>query len=256
MLKLIDMATWGAHFRIAENILKVYPAINRSIFAIGNIAPDGGVPNEDWTSFTPSKDITHYTILEDNFLENKLDKFILSDIGFFLKYLKEIKIESLKRNESFFLGYFSHLITDNLWNYYIMKPLKDKYLSELRADSNFIWKVKRDWYDLDKIYITENKDSLFWTDFLNAEYNEDFLEFLPREGIQRQLEYIKKLYQISDEEYLRITNKEFIFLKKKEMDSFVQDSTDVILKTFEQIFITKINLKGKISVLDDLIFWD
>jgi hypothetical protein len=250
------MATWGAHLRIAENILNAYPSLNLSIFAIGNIAPDGGIPNENWSSFTPSKDISHFTISSDNFLEIKLDRFILNDIGFFSKYINDVKIESLKSSGSFLLGYFSHLITDNLWNYFIMKPLKDNYMSELRANPNFIWKVKRDWYDLDKIYITENKDSLFWTDFLNAEYDEDFLEFLPREGIQRQMEYIKGFYQISNEEYLKITKKEFTFLNKREMNNFVQDSSSMILKTLEQINTKKINLKGKISVLDDVIFWD
>ncbi|MHA1915523.1 MAG: zinc dependent phospholipase C family protein [Promethearchaeota archaeon] len=250
------MATWGAHFRIAENILKVYPSLNRSIFAIGSIAPDGGVPNENWTSFTPPKEISHFTISNDNFLENKLDKFILNDIDFFLKYVKEINIKSLRSSDSFLLGYFTHLITDNLWNYYIMRPLKDDYLNELRRDPNFIWKVKTDWYDLDKIFITENKDSIFWTDFLKAEYTEDFLDFLPREGIQRQMEYIKRIYQISNEEYLKIAGKEFIYLKKNEMNDFIQDSTEVILKTLVQIILKKIKLTEKISVLDDLVFWD
>ena len=68
-----------------------------------------------------------------------------------------------------------------------MKPLKEMHLRELQKNPNFIWNVKRDWYDLDKIYITEKKDSLFWTDFLEAEYDEDILDFLPREGVQRQL---------------------------------------------------------------------
>ncbi|MHA2398509.1 MAG: zinc dependent phospholipase C family protein [Promethearchaeota archaeon] len=251
------MATWGAHFRIAENLLKKYPKLNRKLFAIGNIAPDGGVPNDDWSAFTRSKEITHFTI--DNtsdFLEAKTDKFILGDVKFYSKYLKDYEISSLQDDKSILLGYFIHIITDNLWNYYIMNPLKKKYLKELKKYPNFIWEVKKDWYDLDKIYLTENKDSLFWTDFLGAEYNEDHLDFLPREGIRRQMEYIKRLYQISTEEYSKITKKEFKFLQKNQMNNFVQDSTDVILRSLEQIITNKINLKGKISVLDDIIFWD
>ncbi|MHA1985268.1 MAG: zinc dependent phospholipase C family protein [Promethearchaeota archaeon] len=250
------MATWGAHFRIAENILKVYSNLNRRFFAIGNIAPDCGVPNENWSSFTPPKEISHFSIKTADFLEIKLDKFILSDIEFFSKYLKDINLSSLKSEQSFLLGYFTHLITDNLWNYYIMKPLKENYLNELQKNPNFIWVVKRDWYDLDKMYITEKKDSLFWTDFLEAEYNEDLLEFLPREGILRQTEFIKNFYQISKEEYLKISKKEFVYLKKEEMDNYVQDSTQIILDILEQVFNMKFKLTGRISFLDNIISWN
>jgi len=251
------MATWGSHFRIAENISKKYVKLNRKQFAIGNIAPDCGLPNKDWSAFTPPKDISHFTIGGvSDFLGMQTDKFILSDVKFYSKYLKDSEIISSQGDRSFLLGYFTHLITDNLWNYYIMKPLKEIYSRELQNQPNFIWIVKRDWYDLDKIYITEKKDSLFWTDFLEAEYNEDILDFLPKEGIQRQLEFIKNFYQISKEDYLRISNKRFVYLKKKEMDIFIQNSTDVILKVLSLIISKKIEFNKKISVLDEILIWN
>lgn len=258
MIKLErDMATWGSHFRIAENVSKKYAKLNRKFFAIGNIAPDCGLPNKNWSAFTPPKDISHFTIGGvSDFLGMQTDKFVLSDVKFYSKYLKDSEIISPQGDRSFLLGYFTHLITDNLWNYYIMKPLKEKYLRELQNQPNFIWAVKRDWYDLDKIYITEKKDSLFWTDFLEAEYNVDLLDFLPKEGIQRQLEFIKNFYQISKEDYLIISKKEFVYLKKKEMDSFIQNSTDVILKVLSQIIKKKLEFNEKISVLDDILIWN
>ena len=251
------MATWGSHFRIAENILKIYPTLNQKFFAIGNIAPDCGLPNDDWSSFTPPKKTSHFTI--DNtsdFLETKTDKFILSDVKFYSKYLKDYDIFSFQGNKSIFLGYFIHLVTDNLWNYYIMNPLKEKYLKELQNNPNFIWDVKRDWYDIDKIYITENKDSLFWTDFLEAEYDEDLLDFFPREGVKRQLKFIKNFYQITNEEYLRISKKQFIYLDRIQMDNFIQNSTDVILDVLTKIFEKTFNFTEKISVLDGIIIWN
>ncbi|MFX1344954.1 MAG: zinc dependent phospholipase C family protein [Promethearchaeota archaeon] len=251
------MATWGSHFRIAENILRKYAKLNRKFFAIGNIAPDCGLPNKDWSVFTPPKDISHFTIGGvSDFLGIQMDKFILSDVKFYSKYLKNSEIISSQSDRSFLLGYFTHLITDNLWNYYIMKPLKELYLSELQNQPNFIWAVKRDWYDLDRIYITENKDSLFWTDFLEAEYEEDFIDFLPKKGIKRQLEFIKNFYQISKEEYLRISKKKFVYLEKKEMDNFILNSTDVILKVLSRIINKNIEFNEKISVLDDILIWN
>jgi len=251
------MATWGSHFRIAENILKKYPALNRKFFAIGNIAPDCGLPNDDWSAFTPPKEISHFTVGDvSEFLGMQKDKFVLSDIEFLSKYLMNFDIISHQSDRSFLFGYFIHLITDNLWNYYIMKPLKENFLKELQNNANFIWEVKRDWYDIDKIYITENKDSLFWTDFLEAEYDEDFLDFFPREGVKRQLKFIKNFYQISDEEYQRISKKEFIYLDRKKMDNFIQNSTDVILDVLTMIFEKKFNFTEKISVLDGIISWN
>ena len=236
------MATWNSHFRIAENILKKYPNLNRNSWCIASIAPDCGIPSADWSAFTPPKVISHFALDDtSDFLGTKTDKFILSDIEFFSKYLMDSKLFSDREDTTFLLGYFIHLVTDNAWNYYIMKPLKEKYLTKLQKNPKFIWEVKRDWYDLDKLYVTENKDSLFWTDFLQAEYNEDLLDFFPREGVKRQLKFIKKFYQISNEEYQRISQKEFIYLNRIQMDNFIQNSTDVILNVLTEIFEKKFN---------------
>ncbi|MFX1324316.1 MAG: zinc dependent phospholipase C family protein [Promethearchaeota archaeon] len=251
------MATWGSHFRIAENILKKYPNLNRKLFTIGNIAPDCGLPNKDWSDFTPSKEISHFTTSEgSDFLKIKTEKFILNDIEFYSKYLLDFDLNAPRRDRSFHLGYFIHLVTDNLWNYFIMKPLKDEYLEEFQKNPEFIWEVKRDWYDLDKIYITKNKDSLFWTDFLEAEYNENIFDYLPIEGVQRQLKFIKKFYQISQEEYLKISKKEFIYLEKKEMDNFIHESTEIILKILRLIQEKDFDIKDKTSALNGIVIWD
>lgn len=53
------MATWIAHLRIAENLIKKYD-FEKKPFIIGNIAPDSGVPNEDWSKFDPPKEVTHW----------------------------------------------------------------------------------------------------------------------------------------------------------------------------------------------------
>jgi len=246
------MATWGSHFRIAENILEKHPKLNRKYFTVGSVAPDCGLPNKDWSAFTPPKDISHFiTHKVANFLVIKTNKFLLNDTKFFLNYLEGHDVISSQTDRSFLLGYFLHLITDNLWNYYIMRPLKENYLNEFKKNQNFIWKVKTDWYDLDKIYITEKTDSLFWTDFLEAEYNEELLDFLPKEGVQRQLEFIKKFYQISKEEYSKISRRRFIFLEKIEMDSFIQKSSNIILELLTLIFAKNINFADNTSVLDN-----
>ncbi len=54
------MGTWIGHLRIAENLLAVLPHLDEVAFAFGSLAPDSGVPNEDWSQFDPPKEVTHF----------------------------------------------------------------------------------------------------------------------------------------------------------------------------------------------------
>lgn len=54
------MGTWISHLRIAENFLVEHPELDHTLFTIGNLAPDSGVPNEDWSQFDPPKEQTHF----------------------------------------------------------------------------------------------------------------------------------------------------------------------------------------------------
>ena len=53
------MATWGLHFRIADEILKCLNKIDREYFIIGNIAPDCGTRVEG--GYDPPTEVTHLT---------------------------------------------------------------------------------------------------------------------------------------------------------------------------------------------------
>ena len=54
------MATWITHLMIADGVLERIPNLDRHGFCVGNIAPDCNVENEDWTAFTPSREVTHW----------------------------------------------------------------------------------------------------------------------------------------------------------------------------------------------------
>jgi len=36
------------------------PLLSRKEFCIGNIASDCNIPNQNWTEFTPSREVTHW----------------------------------------------------------------------------------------------------------------------------------------------------------------------------------------------------
>lgn len=106
------MATWMVHLRIADGIMKEIPKLERQEFIMGNIAPDSGVPNEDWSVFTPHTNVSHF----------KTDGEITIPL-FRDKYMnKELWAGYSEREKSFFLGYYVHLLTDVLWKENIVDP--------------------------------------------------------------------------------------------------------------------------------------
>jgi hypothetical protein len=47
------VGTWISHLRIAETLLAHLPDLDEVAFAYGNLAPDSGIPNTDWSWFGP-----------------------------------------------------------------------------------------------------------------------------------------------------------------------------------------------------------
>ena len=186
------MATWIAHLRIAENLLDHIPDLDPGQFAIGNIAPDAGIPDEKWEKFNPPPEVTH-------FKRNQSVHKDIADLDFYRGYLADISPGD-SGCYSFRLGYFFHLITDNLWTLDVGKPTTERYAEQFAADKLFIWEVKRDWYGLDHIYVREHPDSLYWRVFLEAQPDSTELDFFPPEALHRQLHHIKSFYQRDDEE--------------------------------------------------------
>lgn len=207
------MATWIAHMRVAEYLMKKYDKLNNHYFLVGNIGPDCGVPNEDWSSFTPNKDITHWSsndgknIDADDFKNNYLN--IKDD-----KYL-------------FYLGYYFHLITDIEWlKLYNRKKLDPLYYENLNKDKNFIWTIKKDWYGQDHLFLQNNPNFIFYTMFSSiTEFNNIFFDFFPQEAFIRQIKYITDFYLSSTED----PNRNFPYLSKYEMDNFVDETINVLL---------------------------
>jgi hypothetical protein len=54
------MATWIVNLRIAEHILSKIDYLDADYFVIGNVAPDSGIPDENWETFDPPPEVTHF----------------------------------------------------------------------------------------------------------------------------------------------------------------------------------------------------
>jgi len=151
------MATWIVHLRIAENLLERIPGLLAAPFAVGNIAPDSGIPDEKWETFNPPSEVTH-------FHAPKGSAHGMDDLGFFRAHLAQPEADEEK--SSFLWGYFCHLAADNLWKLRIALPTIARYQSSFDDDPDFIWEVKKDWYGLDIAYVRTHPQSLFWRVFL------------------------------------------------------------------------------------------
>jgi len=213
------MATWIAHFRIAERILDQYHELDRCTFAVGNIAPDSGIPNEDWSSFTPPSEVTH-------FLHEKVSE----DLRFYQTYIHPIKWEQPGDAEyGFRLGYFCHLVCDNLWRTHIAEPVHEINRALFEADPAFIWTVKEDWYALDFEYVRTHPHSLFWSDFLSCCCPPITLDFLLEEGVRERIRYIKEYYQRDDDEINAMIDQPRKYLHKEQMDAFIDTASSALL---------------------------
>jgi hypothetical protein len=237
------MASWIVHLRIAEKLLERIPGLDAAQFAIGNVAPDSGIPDEKWEHFDPPSRISHFHP------ENR-SEISSEDLRFFRQYLAGVPLEE-RDKFSLLLGYFFHLITDNLWWLEIGKPTEEKYSEEFTADKGFIWEVKRDWYGLDFAHVRAYPEGIFWNVFLPAEYGEHCLDFYKPEAIPRQLDYIKTYYQRQDEDVdkkLRLT--ENIYLAAKEMDTFVENAVEILFEIYERIWGQSVDIGELQSALE------
>jgi len=244
------MATWIAHLRIAENLLERIPEIDAGQFAIGNIAPDSGIPDEKWEKFEPPPQVTH-------FKRSKSVHKDIADLDFYRGYLADISPQETLRF-SFRLGYFFHLITDNLWTIEVGRPTSERWAEQFAADKKFIWEVKEDWYGLDQIYVREYPDCLFWRVFLNSEPFDGAqdkptsadLDFLPAKALSRQLKHIKAFYQRDNDEIKAMMARPMIYLQKAEMDRFVEYATERIYTINQILWPNPPVMDGKYSALE------
>ena len=153
--------------RLAEGLLALISGLEEAQFAIGSVAPDSGIPDENWETFDPPAEVLHFQRDEDE--AGKGQKRMCADLAFYRRYLAPLHPwQPASPRFSFLLGYFFHLATDNLWSVEVGRPTRQRFAAEFEADPKFIWQVKRDWYGLDFAYVRSHPDCIFWQVFMNA----------------------------------------------------------------------------------------
>lgn len=245
------MATWIAHLRIAENLLEHIPGLDPSALAVGSIAPDSGVPDEKWEHYTPPPKVSHFEthpFSRQEAFEPPACPWRLADLEFCRQYLAT---PANGARFSFLLGYFCHLVTDNLWEVEIGRPTIRRFAAEFAADPGFIHAVKGDWYGLDFVYLRDHPEALYWRVFLQCAYEEAYtLDFMPDEAVQQRIAYIQTWYQEQSDEVRALYGRPYIYLSQTEMDRFVVETTERLLRIHGRLFGAPVSLAEYVSALE------
>ena len=212
------------HLRVADLLMDKIPGLDETAFVMGNIAPDSGVPNADWTAYSPPKAVSHYKTRRDDETFFDIEQFIND-------HFSPEKIRAYSQREfSFFLGYYVHLLTDVDWTLNIYRPMIAEYVEKRGEDKNtFLWKMKRDWYDLDFRYLEEHPDFRAFNIYEQASgFTNDFMEIFSKDAFDNRREYICGFYRGQHGELYR----EYPFLSPIQADDFVEKTVETIYSTF------------------------
>ena len=211
------MASWMVHLRIADKLLDRIPNLSPVEFIVGNVAPDSGVPNEDWSAFTPSYAISHF----------KTETAKAGPEAFAEKYLSpEQQGQYDERQFGFYLGYLVHLITDRLWSEQIARPSFRRHIGgEPPFRGPLVEKIKDDWYDLDYLYLQKHPGFRAFRVYLGAVgFRNTFMEEFSEDAMDNRRIYITDFY-LQGKDGL---DREYPYLTEAEMDGFVEAAVEEI----------------------------
>jgi len=237
------MATWIVHLRIAERLLGELAGLDAAAFALGNIAPDSGIPDENWEHFDPPPKVTHFQV--------EHPRYRSADLAFYREQL--LPLRNASPDAALFslrLGYFFHLITDNLWYQRVGKPAMDRWRGDFADDAAFWSAIKGDWYGLDHVYVRAHPESLFWRVFVQCRYERDDLPFLPPQAVRRQLAYIQDWYRSDDDEIRAMLARPFEYLSAAQADAFVAGACGQLAAIYRRGWLEGAAADGAVSALE------
>lgn len=217
------MASWMIHLRIADALLPHWKDLPETPFILGNLAPDSGVPNADWTAFTPPYAVTHFQ------RETEHGKVIDAE-AFRAQWLRP---EDSKEDYAFFLGYYVHLLTDIRWSATVYAPLKRDYPKEYAENKRaLIEAAKADWYDLDYLYLEEHPDFPAFRLYAEAaNYPHPFTALFAPDALENRRQYIVNFYRTGPHGDLR---RPYRYLTPGEAEGFVGETVKWLLQEVQR----------------------
>lgn len=233
------MPNWITHLIIVDKLFAMGINLDERGFAVGNIAPDCNVENDDWTRFTPSREITHWMKGEG--------KLSVDYEGFFEEYIREKGFLS-NEHKAFLWGYYSHLVTDVEFQKYIrnVERVKNTYkrLKENVDMHSQIKNLPKDFDTLKKVfgkinifndiiiqeinYLKENPKSRYTTIIKEIHDFPDYIDYFPKGAIVRKIGIMAK-GDISIKSL-----EKYYFFTQGELNEFVKETSGLIFKLMHE----------------------
>lgn len=235
------MATWVSHLMIADSVLKRFPQLDRHGFCVGNITPDCNVENEDWSSFIPSWEMTHWM---------SGDRKQASDCDRFYKEYIEGRREYIETDEeySFLLGYWSHLITDAeyqrftrdeervaaAWKRIMNHPILCQKASGMGESWDSIKKLidkndrMKDIYTIEAGYLEQHPESGYFTEILGLKNFPRYIDYLPEGAIVRKIGVMGYLPRKETGKY------PYTAMTKEEYRNFLDRTVELVIKAISE----------------------
>lgn len=185
------MATWMIHLRIADALLDLLPGLDDTAFVVGNLAPDSGIPNDDWSAFTPPKTLSHFKTTQDG-------RRFTDTARFCAEYLCAEKLCGYSaRAKSFYLGYLAHLLTDIAWVQNMRNPALARCSALSAADAAVqMQQWKRDWCDGDFLFLDAHPRFRAFCIYEAASgFKNDLMSMFARDAFESRRAYISAFYR-------------------------------------------------------------
>lgn len=222
------MASWMIHLRVAQGIYEKLNLVHKSEFIMGNIAPDSGVPTADGTGFVPDAAVSHFQIVDENGIKD------VHDDWFVVQYFSKEKREHYNEKEyAFYFGYLTHLLTDKFWASKIVYGAKEKLSDLFEQDNVTFWKnVKRDWYDLDFLYLKKHPEFEAFRIYEGInEFKNTYLDFFAEDAFEQRKKFIVEFYRKGVE----TMEERETYISPEELDEFVERAVDGIIEAIKCI---------------------
>ena len=240
------MASWMIHFRVAQALLDGLapdrePSREEVVaFVMGNVAPDSGVPAPDGRGYLPDKDTSHFMRrFEDVPVGQNPER---CDPHLFAREWLD-SAPALRDGEAtaFYLGYLCHLVTDNAWVRDFIYPAKVRFAHLRLVDgaetpegvARFYAFLKKDWYDMDFLYLRHHPDLPAYRLFRSApRFDNRFLPFFPADAFESKRREIAEFYRKG----VATAEERAVYISDDEAEAFIERVADEVLGDFGDHF--------------------
>ncbi len=215
------MATWMVHLRMADAVRQQLPWIRllpELPFAVGNLAPDGGVEIAPHV-YEPDSATTHWTPTGK--------KWDIDAEAFYQAYLQENILTA--DAEAFYLGYYVHLLTDVQWIQQILQPLKQKIGIVHFTGTPYDAMLRQNLTYLEQAYCREAKSFPAWEQVQKAKlFPNRYLPYYREHTFTEKLKELRQRYATPVEKPV-----EFL-VTAAELDGFVERTVLQIIDVLEK----------------------